>query len=130
MAKITFLDASSHLYMRVCPSVRRSVGRSVGRSVRGSRFRQKRENRRFCLQIMMSHVISSSYNHFIITRTHRWPYGPCFGVDPLHITMTKIENRNFALFFSGKHPFNTLPKINLSDIVILIVTVNFHQYLA
>ena len=24
-----FLDASSHLYMRVCPSVRRSVGRSV-----------------------------------------------------------------------------------------------------
>ena len=27
---IPFLDASSHLYMRVCPSVRRSVGRSVG----------------------------------------------------------------------------------------------------
>ena len=25
----------------------------------------------------MSHVISSSYNHFIIMRTHRWPYGPC-----------------------------------------------------
>ena len=29
----SFLDASSHLYKRVCPSVRRSVGRSVGRSV-------------------------------------------------------------------------------------------------
>ena len=27
-----FLDASTHLYMRVCPSVRRSVGRSVGPS--------------------------------------------------------------------------------------------------
>ena len=26
----------------------------------------------------MSHVITSSYNHFIIMRTHRWPYGPCF----------------------------------------------------
>ena len=24
-----------------------------------------------------SHVIRSSYNHFIIMRTHRWPYGPC-----------------------------------------------------
>jgi len=28
----TFLDASTHLYKRVCPSVRRSVGWSVGRS--------------------------------------------------------------------------------------------------
>ena len=27
-----FLDASSHLYMRVCPSVRRSIGLSVRRS--------------------------------------------------------------------------------------------------
>ena len=31
-----FLDASSHLYKRLCPSVRRSVGRSVRRSVRRS----------------------------------------------------------------------------------------------
>ena len=30
------LDASSHLYKRVCPSVRRSVQRSVRRSVRPS----------------------------------------------------------------------------------------------
>ena len=29
-----FLDASLHLYKRVCPSVGRSVGRSVGPSVR------------------------------------------------------------------------------------------------
>ena len=26
---------------------------------------------------MMPHVITSSYNHFIIMRTHRWPYRPC-----------------------------------------------------
>ena len=32
----TFLDASSHLYKRVCPSVRPSVGPSVRRSVRPS----------------------------------------------------------------------------------------------
>ena len=32
MQASTFLDASSHLYIRVCPSARRSVGRSVGRS--------------------------------------------------------------------------------------------------
>ena len=31
-----FLDASSHLYKRVCPSVRPSVGPSVRRSVRRS----------------------------------------------------------------------------------------------
>ena len=29
VATSTFLDASKHLYMRVCPSVRRSVGPSV-----------------------------------------------------------------------------------------------------
>ena len=44
------------------------------------------------------------------------------------ITMTKIENRDFALIFSGKRPFNTLSKINLSDIV--IVTMNFYLYSA
>ena len=31
--RVNFLDASTHLYMRVCPSVRGSVGRSVGRSI-------------------------------------------------------------------------------------------------
>ena len=73
-----FLDASSHLYNRGCPSVRPSVRPSVGPSVRGSRFRQKRENRWFWSQIMMSPIITSSYNDFIIMRTHRWPYGPCY----------------------------------------------------
>ena len=62
------LDASSHLYNRVCPSVGRSVGPSVGRSVRGSRFCQKREN--WC-----SHVIIQSFHHHEKLRTHRWPYG-------------------------------------------------------
>ena len=42
--------------------------------------------------------------------------------------MTKIENRDFALIFSGKRLFNTLSKIDLSDIV--IITMNFHQHLA
>ena len=42
--------------------------------------------------------------------------------------MTKIENRDFALIFSGKRPFNTLSKINLSDIVIVIM--NFYLYSA
>ena len=32
-----------------------------------------------------SHVITSSYNHFIIMRTHRWPYGPCLQ------TFVKVE---------------------------------------
>ena len=25
-----------------------------------------------------SHVITSPYNHYVIMRTHCWPYGPCF----------------------------------------------------
>ena len=31
-----FLDASTHLYMRICPSIRQSVRRSVRRSIRWS----------------------------------------------------------------------------------------------
>ena len=42
--------------------------------------------------------------------------------------MTKIKNRDFALISSGKCPFITLSKIDLSDIV--IITMNFHQHLA
>ena len=42
--------------------------------------------------------------------------------------MTEIENRDFALIFSGKRLFNTLSKINLSDIV--MVTMNFDLYSA
>ena len=53
-------------------------GLSVRRSVGWWRFRQKQENWWFWPQIMMSYIITSSYNHFIIMRTHRWPYGPCF----------------------------------------------------
>ena len=39
--------------------------------------------------------------------------------------MTKIENRDFALIFSGKRLFNTRSKKDLSDVV--IITMNFHQ---
>ena len=51
-----FLDASSYLYNRVCPSVGRSVRPSVRPSVRGSRFRQKRENR-------CGYIIIQSFHH-------------------------------------------------------------------
>ena len=57
-----------------------------------------------------------------------WFFHCFFCIDRHHITMTKIENRNFALIFSGKRPFNTLLKIDVSDIVIF--TMNFHQHLA
>ena len=42
--------------------------------------------------------------------------------------MTKIESRDFALIFSGKRPFNTLSKMELSDIV--IVTMDFYLHSA
>ena len=49
-----FLDASSHLYKRVClsvgPSVHRSIGRSVGRLVRNHLFsKSKNEGLSFCI---------------------------------------------------------------------------------
>ena len=69
---------------------------------------------------------------FVFLRTRggnkEWFFHCFFCIDPHLITMTKIENRGFALIFSGKRPFNTLSKTNLSDIV--IVTMNFHQHLA
>ena len=69
---------------------------------------------------------------FVILRTRggnkEWFFHRFFRIDPHHITMTKIENRDFALIFSGKRLFNTLSKIDLSDIV--IITMNFHQHLA
>ena len=43
---LLFLDAPSHLYKRVCPSVRPSVGPSVGPSV--PRYFQTRFRRIFC----------------------------------------------------------------------------------
>ena len=73
--QIVFLDASSHLYRRVCPSVDPLVRPSVD----WSRFRKKQY---FCANDLRgcildgSHVITSSNNHFIIMRMHRWPYGP------------------------------------------------------
>ena len=42
-----FLDASSHLYKRVCPSVRPSVGRSVRPSVGPLRLCKNRDFRLF-----------------------------------------------------------------------------------
>ena len=59
-----FLDASSHLYKRVCPSVRRSVGPSVRWSV-GHAFSINEEN-------------TSHTAYRTPLRTHRWPDWPCF----------------------------------------------------
>ncbi len=66
-------------------SVRRSVGPSVSPSVGRWRFRKKKRKIIIFAQIIVvggiqdeSHAITSSYNHFIIMRTYRWPYGPCF----------------------------------------------------
>ena len=42
--------------------------------------------------------------------------------------MTKIESRDFALIFLGKRPFNTLSKMELTDIV--IVTMDFYLHSA
>ena len=80
------LTTTTHLYTKVCPSVGRLVGRSVGPSVGpsvGDAFVRNKENQYFEQIIAKegildkSHVITSPYYHFIIMRTHRWPYGPC-----------------------------------------------------
>ena len=67
------LDASLHLYETVYPSIGLSVHRYVCHgSVNVFQPVKERESRD------ESHVITSTHNHFIIIRTHRWPYGPCF----------------------------------------------------
>ena len=71
---LTFLDASSHLHMRVCPSVRRSVGPSVRRSVSPS-VRQS--------------VGPSVRNTFSQTRARRI-LCRLFGLVHLHTTSTKF----------------------------------------
>ena len=51
-----------------------------------------------------------------------------FCIHPHYVTMTKIESRDFASILLGKRPFNTLSKMELSDIV--IVTMDFYLYSA
>ena len=57
-----------------------------------------------------------------------WFFHHFFCIHPHYVTMTKIESRDFALIFSGKRPFNTLSKMELSDIV--IVTMDFYLHSA
>ena len=52
-----FLDASSHLYKRVCPSVGPSVGPSVRRSVGMSRFCKKCMK----LRVLCTEMIKKAY---------------------------------------------------------------------
>ena len=67
---------------------------------------------------------------FLRTRggNKEWFFHRFFCIDPHYVTMTKIESRDFALIFSGKRPFNTLSKMELSDIV--IVTMDFYLHSA
>ena len=81
-----FLDASSHFYKRVCLS--------VGWSVRWSRFCKKinifEQVRGGKLE--ESNVITSSYNHFIIVMTYRWPYGPCSYVFDFSASVSLLQD--------------------------------------
>ena len=54
--------------------------------------------------------------------------GALIRVGALNRDYTVIESRNFALIFLGKRPFNTLSKMELSDIV--IVTMDFYLHSA
>ena len=67
---------------------------------------------------------------FLRTRggNKEWFFHRFFCIHPHYVTMTKIESRDFALIFSGKRPFNTLSKMELSDIV--IVTMDFYLHSA
>ena len=71
----------------------------------------------------MSHVISSSYNHFIIMRTHRWPYGPCFIIfhtlcfEPFRTHLWPTSGPRFLLFTCFQDAFTAVslhPPILLS----------------
>ena len=75
---LLFLDASSHLYNRGCPSVGPSVGPSVRPSVGGLvTLLSKTGKSMILIANNDASCITSSYNHFIVMRMHRWPYGAC-----------------------------------------------------
>ena len=58
-----FLDASSHLYKRVCPSVGPSVGPSVRPSVRPWRFRQNQRKSIFLSKKVTEEVCKAHFMH-------------------------------------------------------------------
>ena len=65
----SFLDASSHLYKRVCLSVG------------PSQFHDSQWKSTFFNKSKQSKACHESHHHAITSsnqRTHRWPYGPCF----------------------------------------------------
>ena len=86
---ISFLDASSHLYNRVCPSVGRSVRPSVRRSAGHAFVKNGKID-----------TVTSSYNHFVIVSTHRWPYGPYFKA--LLFSISSGIGRNWSHYWSSK----------------------------
>ena len=66
----SFLNASSHLYNRVCPSIRLSVGLSVRLSV-GDAFVKNKENQWFRVyDCKRKYTRQISYNHIIILSVH------------------------------------------------------------
>ena len=85
-----FLDASSHLYFRSCPSVRRSVGWSVRPSPCNQFFFKCQKWAVFSIKIFgavhhwhcwmcwVCWVCLMCFMCLICPRTHRWPSGPCF----------------------------------------------------
>ena len=93
------LDASLHLYKTVYPSIGLSVHWSVCHaSVNVFQQVKERESQE------ESHVVTSSHNHFIIMRTHRWPYGPCLQQPP---TLCKYFNFAANKFLSRGMNFVT-----------------------
>ena len=70
LESITFLDASSHLYIRVCPSVRPSVGPSVRPSVRPSVHRSVTLSLKTGKLMILIADNDVSCNHIIIQSFH------------------------------------------------------------
>ncbi len=63
-----------------------SMHRSVSPSISLSSFRKYQFQQIEARVSQEYHRIKSSYNHSIIMRTHRWPYGPCLGSYAFYLT--------------------------------------------
>ena len=102
------LDASLHLYKTVYPSIGLSVHWSVCHaSVNVFQQVKERESQE------ESHVVTSSHNHFIIMRTHRWPYGPCSAA-PVHITMI-LDGRWILGTLINLYPYARVPHLEICN---------------
>ena len=86
--------------LSVCQFISLSVHQSVSLSVHQSVCHTVNINMEV-EKNLNSQVISSSFNHSIIMRTHRWPYGPCLVATEPFCQLHELRVINYSQWITG-----------------------------